>query len=129
MDGTESIQDALEEISPSFDLSEEALEDMANVNASDAALSVLYHENNDLIVNMDGDPGELAFTVPYPTRGPRDVVVSGPVRGGWGPGRWMPNRYVARKWADGKYGPERVLPVPYTEGRWAFLIRNLKAAA
>jgi hypothetical protein len=126
MDGTESIQDALEEISPSYDMDQDAMDELAGL-ALDAK-SALYHEYNDFRVSGDGDPAELDFQIPYPTRGPRDVVISGPTRGGWGPGRWMPNRYSARLRAVSMYGEARVLPVPYVEGRWAFLIRNLKAA-
>lgn len=65
--------------------------------------------------------------VDYSARGISDVVLSGPVRGGYGPGRWMSNRAGAYTWCVGKYGAGRVSQVPYVEGRWAFLIKGLRA--
>ena len=65
--------------------------------------------------------------VDYSPRGPRDVILSGPVLAGWGPGRYFSNRRAAYMWALTKYGKERVSRVRYTRGRWAFLIKNLRA--
>lgn len=65
--------------------------------------------------------------VDYVDRGPRDVVVSGPVTGGWGPGRWSKNRRVAYWRLVGKYGANRVKPTKQSQGRWSFLIKNLRA--
>jgi hypothetical protein len=67
-----------------------------------------------------------ARKVEYSCRGPRDVVLSGPVLAGWGPGRYFNSRRAAYTWARAKYGPDRVQRVRYTRGRWAFLIKNLK---
>lgn len=59
-------------------------------------------------------------------RGPRDVVLSGPVVNGWGPGRYFMNRKQARAWCEEKYGKERVGGnLGYTRGRWSFVIRGL----
>lgn len=66
--------------------------------------------------------------VEYSTRGPRDVVLSGPVIGGSGPGRYFQNRRLAYLWARGKYGPERVRRTEREcKWRWSFLIKDLKA--
>lgn len=65
--------------------------------------------------------------VDYSTRGPRDVVLSGPLTGGWGPGRWFKNRTQAQHYVVEKYGIARVAPIRERAGRWAFLIKNLRA--
>lgn len=65
--------------------------------------------------------------VEYSCRGPRDVVLSGPVLAGWGPGRYFNSRRAAYAWAITKYGKQRVQRTRYTRGRWAFLIKNLRA--
>ena len=65
--------------------------------------------------------------VDYVDRGPRDVVVSGPVTGGWGPGRWSKNRRIAYWRLVGKYGIDRVKQTRQSEGRWSFLVRGLRA--
>lgn len=63
-------------------------------------------------------------------RGPNDVVLSGPVIGGWGPGRYHRSKAVAKEFLEKKYGEDRVRPVGgWTRGRWAYLIKNLKKAA
>jgi hypothetical protein len=64
--------------------------------------------------------------VDYVDRGPRDVVVSGPVTGGWGPGRWHKNRRIAYWRLVGKFGADRVKPTKQSQGRWSFLIKNLR---
>ena len=75
------------------------------------------------------DTPERAFYerfVDYSDRGVRDVVLSGPVLAGWGPGRYFQSRRRAFQWCVEKYGEGKVTRVPYTKGRWAFLIRGLK---
>lgn len=67
--------------------------------------------------------------VDYSDRGPRDVVVSGPITGGWGPGRWHRNRRVAYWRLTQKYGEDRVKQMRQSEGRWSFLIKNLKESS
>jgi hypothetical protein len=64
--------------------------------------------------------------VDYNTRGPRDVVLSGPVLGGWGPGRYHRSRRVAYAYLEGKFGEGRVVRTPQSKGRWSFLVKNLK---
>lgn len=60
-------------------------------------------------------------------RGRNDVVISGPMWDGWGPGRYFRRRVHAYVWARAKYGPDRVVPLErQTTGRWAYLIRGLK---
>lgn len=59
-------------------------------------------------------------------RKPEDVVLSGPIFNGWGPGRYFQSRRLAREWCQEKYGIERVGFVRVTSGRWAYLIRGLK---
>jgi hypothetical protein len=67
---------------------------------------------------------------PHTKRGPRDVVLSGPVIGGWGPGRYFRNRRLATRHFIDKYGHARVGMVGgATKGRWAVLIRNLRQDA
>jgi hypothetical protein len=65
--------------------------------------------------------------VDYSDRGPRDVVLSGPIIGGWGPGRWQKNRRIAYWFCVEKYGAERVKPTRQSTGRWSFLIKNLRS--
>lgn len=82
---------------------------------------------SDAVPEMDADPGDTSWL--YSTRGPSDAVVSGPIMGGWGPGRWIANRRAAYVWAVAKYGKDRVVQMDQqTEGRWAFLIRGLRAS-
>lgn len=64
--------------------------------------------------------------VDYSDRGPNDVVLSGPITGGWGPGRWHKNRRVAYWRLVDKYGADRVKQMRQSEGRWGFLIKNLR---
>lgn len=60
-------------------------------------------------------------------RGPRDVVLSGPVMGGWGPGRYFRSKRTAYRYLVMKYGHENVRFLRgSTRGRWSYLIRNLK---
>ncbi len=81
-----------------------------------------------LIPGCDTPADEFgARWVEYYDRGPRDVVVSGPVTGGWGPGRWHKNRRVAYWRLVGKYGADRVKLTKQSQGRWSFLIKNLRA--
>lgn len=67
--------------------------------------------------------------VDYSDRGPYDAVVSGPIVGGWGPGRWHKNRRVAYWRLVDKYGQDRVKQTRQSEGRWSFLVKNLRQVA
>lgn len=84
---------------------------------------------------VDGVP----LDVSYSDRGPRDVVLSGPLgfkldgtqRTGRSGERWFPTEYEMLVWARGKYGEDRVRLVasslpPEEQARWAVLVRNLK---
>ena len=62
-------------------------------------------------------------------RQPGDVVLSGPVIGGWGPGRYHMNRLSAKKRLIKKFGANRIRDVPQTAGRWAFLVKGLQNAS
>ena len=65
--------------------------------------------------------------VEYNVRGPDDGIRSGPLSGGWGPGRFFRNRAIAFHAMCHEYGKERVRQLEgYQRGRWAFLIKNLK---
>lgn len=66
--------------------------------------------------------------ISYSTRSPRDVILSGPVVGGWGPGRYHRSRRVAFAALKEKYGEARVVPTRQVKGRWSFLVKNLRAA-
>ena len=66
--------------------------------------------------------------VDYSDRGPRDVVLSGPVIGGHGPGRWHKNRRVAYWRLVDKFGADRVKQMRQSQGRWSFLIKNLRVS-
>lgn len=66
--------------------------------------------------------------VDYSDRGPRDVVLSGPVIGGWGPGRWHKNRRVAYWRLVAQFGEDRVKQMRQSQGRWSFLVKNLRPA-
>lgn len=80
-----------------------------------------------LIPWCDTSDDEFGYRwVDYVDRGPSDVVLSGPVTGGWGPGRWHSNRRVAYWRLVGKFGADRVKQTRQSEGRWSFLIKNLK---
>lgn len=74
------------------------------------------------------DAGIGARWVDYTDRGPADVLLSGPVTGGWGPGRWHKNRRLAYAHCAEKYGAGRVQTVRQADGRWSFLIKNLRQA-
>lgn len=106
--------------------------EFANVEDFDdevAEENELYeHIPEPVIPTVDTDPFELATSVvvDYSTRGPRDVVMSGPIANGWGPGRAFKGRRQAYIWAATKYGSDRVQPVKEVAGRWAFLIKNLR---
>lgn len=67
--------------------------------------------------------------VDYSDRGPNDVVLSGPVIGGWGGGRWHKNRRVAYWRLAGQFGEDRVKQMRQSQGRWSFLIKNLKSTS
>lgn len=97
---------------------------MSNIGLEDAeALEPLVPTN-------DTAPSEfLDRFVEYGDRGPRDVILSGPVRGGGGPGRYQPNRRVAWEAAVAKYGANRVRPLGRdVHKRWALIVKNLKEA-
>ena len=65
----------------------------------------------------------------YDARGPRDVVLSGPVYGGKGPGRYYGTKAKAYHAMVAKFGTDRVRRVDGPTGmRWAYLIKNLRAA-
>lgn len=66
--------------------------------------------------------------VDYSDRGPADAVISGPVIGGYGPGRWHKNRRIAYWVCAERYGVERVKQMRQSVGRWSFLIKSLRAA-
>lgn len=58
-------------------------------------------------------------------RAVRDFVLSGPILGGWGPGRYHQNRARAEAWCKQKYGELNVKQLAgTTRGRWAFLIKR-----
>jgi len=103
------------------------------------------HDCNDLYVDeieldveptIDTDPKELAeadLASRFYTkmlRGAGDVVLSGPVIGGWGPGRYFRSKRLAKRYLSMKYGVDRVQRLPGRQkGRWAYLIKNLKEGA
>lgn len=92
----------------------------------------LEPEYDDFIPTLDSSSRALESgdrPVTYVDRGPLDVVISGPVVGGWGPGRFHRSRRAAFSFVVEKYGAERVMPTKQSTGRWSFLIRNLKAKA
>ena len=63
-------------------------------------------------------------------RGPRDAMLSGPIVGGWGPGRYFQSIYKAIEHYSQKYGADRVVKPPRrTKGRWSLIIKNLKEQA
>lgn len=70
-----------------------------------------------------------ARLVDYTDRGPSDAVLSGPVLGGWGPGRYHRSRRVAYTYLVDKHGEDRVRNMSQSKGRWSFLVKNLKAGA
>lgn len=79
----------------------------------------------DYIPDMDGGLGQFERENYYSDRGPKDFIISGPMLGGWGPGRWFPTRGLAFNWALEKYGRERLQYTKQTQGRWAFLVRGV----
>lgn len=65
--------------------------------------------------------------VDYSARGPDDMVLSGPIVGGHGPGRYFRNKALAKRYLILKFGAGRVRELErFTYGRWAFLIKNLR---
>jgi hypothetical protein len=90
----------------------------------------LEPEYDDFVPTLDSNGGSLESgerLVTYVDRGPLDVVISGPVVGGWGPGRFHRSRRAAFSFLVEKYGAGRVSATRQSSGRWSFLIRNLKA--
>lgn len=71
---------------------------------------------------VDGVPGVTA----YDDRGPGDVVISGPLVSGVGPGRKFESRLSAITWAAEKYGSTNVSLIEAGEYRWAVLVKNLR---
>lgn len=89
----------------------------------------LEPEYNDFIPTLDLDTNSLETgqqQVSYTDRGPNDAVLSGPVVGGWGPGRFHRSRRAAYAFLVEKYGESRIRITPQSTGRWSFLIKNLK---
>lgn len=83
-----------------------------------------------LVPGCDSSGGELDVGwIDYSDRGPNDVMLSGPITGGWGPGRWHANRRAAYAACVAKYGVDRVKFPRQSEGRWCCLIKNLRAKA
>lgn len=114
LDEYQTTGDELEEISPSWDLEEDP-----------ESHHYLPNPVEGVVPDIDMSEDALS-TVEYSIRGPRDVVLSGPVGPGWGPGTWYPSRGAAYQKLEAKYGKERIRKVPTVMGRWAFLIVNLK---
>jgi hypothetical protein len=76
---------------------------------------------------VDGVPESMDYSV----RGPRDVVLSGPLLGrSAGPGRMFTTPEEALYWAQDKYGMDRVKLIKPSEEavRWAVLVKNLKSS-
>lgn len=76
---------------------------------------------------VDGVPLENDYNY---TRGPRDVIISGPLAGFTGPGRSFPTKEEAHHWAQDYYGA-RGLAVSLLDyegaSRWAVLVKNLRS--
>lgn len=90
-------------------------------------LRELHEEARTPVAEETGIDG-ISESRDYPTRGPRDVVISGPLLGrATGPGRVFATWEEALYWAQDKYGIERVsLVKPNEEAvRWAVLVKNL----
>lgn len=97
---------------------DEAIEDEENEELAPKVISP----------NIDTSEKELEhgeYEIEYSDRGPNDIVLSGPLLGGWGPGRFFQSRGAALVWATQKYGPGRVKKVKEQPGRWAYLVKNL----
>lgn len=60
------------------------------------------------------------------SRGPNDVMISGPLAGLNGPGRRMPTRWDAWRWCEEKYGKDRLIFPRQTEGRWCVIVKGLR---
>lgn len=81
---------------------------------------------------IDTDPREFEHkSVDYSSdKGPNDLVVSGPVIGGWGPGRYFQNRRQALRHYEDKYGENKVhLSHRQSHGRWSVVIKDKKNAS
>ncbi len=101
-----------------------------------ADLPTAYEEEDTLPITptidttqKDLEQREVAYTS-LSQRTDRDVVLSGPIIGGWGPGRYFQNRGRAHDFMVAKYGAGRVVELDgKTRGRWSFLIKDLRAGA
>lgn len=76
---------------------------------------------------------EGAREVEYDIRGPKDIVLSGPLIGSKGRGRMFASRAAALEWAKGKYGEDKVYELPALSQRpeeelriWAVIVKNLR---
>lgn len=58
-----------------------------------------------------------------------DYVLSGPIIGGWGPGRYFQNRRQALEFYRAKFGPRCLRMDNQTRGRWSVLIKKGENAA
>jgi|SRR5690349_2825706 len=67
--------------------------------------------------------------VDYNLRGPNDVVLSGPIISGWGPGKYYQNRMMAYRALVALHGADRVrFTEKNTIGRWSFVVKGLRNA-
>lgn len=67
----------------------------------------------------------VSYNQTYSTRGPNDVVISGPIGAARGPGRAFESQEAALAWAREKYGEDRVTLLKKDAPRWAILVKNL----
>lgn len=73
---------------------------------------------------------DWTLSYPHTKRGPGDVVLSGPVIGGWGPGRYFRSKRTAFEFMVAKFGHARVRKLDKsTKGRWSLLIKDLRGEA
>lgn len=110
------VEDELED----FDVTSEDADGNLNI----AEVPAIEPTIDTLVADLEAATSWVA----YSDRGASDVVLSGPVIGGWGPGRWHQNRRIAFWWAIKKYGAHRVVATPQSTGRWSVLIKNLKVS-
>ena len=97
----------------------------------ETCLAAMVDVSEEVIPTLDEGPkevkGDTDVYAPYSTRGPRDVMLSGPLPGGYPPGRWFASRIDAAAWAITKYGVSRVVvPEAQSKNRWCLLIKELR---
>jgi hypothetical protein len=79
-----------------------------------------------ILIDSELQPSEDTSIINYDIKGPNDVVISGPLTSGSGPGRTHASSREAYIRLCNKYGKNRVKSMKQDKHRWCYLIKDLK---